>query len=272
MPILNLAELFQSKVICENLVRIGWAFQELSFEYSVGGRNPLLEGLHVTCDAHFRTWTCYSNQKSCVKIWFELVEIGGMLSLRGAEDPVLGWVTCDLRCPFSNLDVLLVKSHVWKFGLDWLKLEVCIFGGGGGRNPLLGGVTCELRCPSSNLAELFQSKVMCENLVRIAWAFQEILCPQTNKQTYKHTNKHTNIQTNIQKKRKWSRSVLMCPKGAYNDRKHLKIWESALFSGYYMWLKFHQNRRYLIFQGSRSPLLGRLTIIEKAEIMGIYLA
>ena len=39
-----------------------------------GGRNPLLGGLHVTCDAHFRTWPSYSSQKSCVKIWFGLVE------------------------------------------------------------------------------------------------------------------------------------------------------------------------------------------------------
>ena len=31
-------------------------------------------GLHVTCDAHLRTWPGYSSQKSCVKIWFELGE------------------------------------------------------------------------------------------------------------------------------------------------------------------------------------------------------
>ena len=55
----------------------------------------------------------------------------------------------------------------------------------GGRSPLLRGVTCDLRCPSSNLAELFQSKVMCENLVRIGWAFQELSCPQTNIQKKK---------------------------------------------------------------------------------------
>ena len=29
----------------------------------------------------------------------------------------------------------------------------------------------------------------------------------------------------------------------------LKFLESALFSGQYIWLKFHQNRRYLNFQG-----------------------
>ena len=31
-------------------------------------------GLYVTCDAHFLTWPIYSSQKSCVKIWFGLVE------------------------------------------------------------------------------------------------------------------------------------------------------------------------------------------------------
>ena len=39
-----------------------------------GGRNPLLGGLHTTCNAHFRTWPSYSSQKSYVKIWFGLVE------------------------------------------------------------------------------------------------------------------------------------------------------------------------------------------------------
>ena len=68
-----------------------------------GVRNPLLGGLHLTCEAHFQTRMSYSSQKSCLKIWFGLVEIGGMLSLRGAEDPLLRGVTCNLRCPFSNL-------------------------------------------------------------------------------------------------------------------------------------------------------------------------
>ena len=36
-----------------------------------------------------------------------------------------------------------------------------------------------------------------------------------------------------------------------------------------MWLKFHQIRRYLIFQGSRRPLLGVLAIIEKSWNYGI---
>ena len=80
-----------------------------------GGRNPQLGGLLLTCDAHFQTRMSYSSQKSCKKIWFGLVEIGGMLILMGAEDPLLGGggVTCDLWHPFSNLDKdFLDKSHV----------------------------------------------------------------------------------------------------------------------------------------------------------------
>ena len=51
----------------------------------------------MTCDAHFRTQMSYSSQKLCVKIWFRLVEIGGMLILRGTRNPLLGGlhVTCD---------------------------------------------------------------------------------------------------------------------------------------------------------------------------------
>ena len=61
-----------------------------------GQKPPFGGGGHLTCDAHFRTQMCYCSQKSCVNIWFGLVEIGGMLSLTGAEDPLLGGVTCDL--------------------------------------------------------------------------------------------------------------------------------------------------------------------------------
>ena len=51
------------------------------------------------------------------------------------------------------------------------------------------GFTCDMQCPFSNLAEIFQSKVMCENLVQIGGAFQELSCPQTNKQKNKQTSK-----------------------------------------------------------------------------------
>ena len=48
-----------------------------AFELS-GGRKLLLGGLHLTCGAHFQTWLSYSSQKSYVKTWVGLVEIGGM--------------------------------------------------------------------------------------------------------------------------------------------------------------------------------------------------
>ena len=67
----------------------------------------------MTCDAHFRIGMSYSSQNSCVKIWFGLVEIGGMLMLRGVEDPLLGEVACDLAIPiFEDGQAFLDKSHV----------------------------------------------------------------------------------------------------------------------------------------------------------------
>ena len=109
-PFSNSDELFQSKVMCENLVRIGWAFQELSFEFSGGGRNPLLGGLQVTCDAHFRTWRSYSSQKSYVKIWFGLVEPFKRYRVHkyfsGGQKPPIRGVTFDPWCPFLNSDEL----------------------------------------------------------------------------------------------------------------------------------------------------------------------
>ena len=65
-----------------------------------------------------------------------------------------------------------VKSHLCKFGSDWLSLSRVIVSTNiflWGRNPLLGGVTFDLWCPFLNLDELFQSKVMCGNLVWIGW-------------------------------------------------------------------------------------------------------
>ena len=35
------------------------------------------------------------------------------------------------------------------------------------QKPPIRGVACDLQCPFSDLAELFQSKVICVNLVRI---------------------------------------------------------------------------------------------------------
>ena len=61
------------------------------FEFSGGQKSPLGR-LHLTCDAHFRTRMSYSSQKSCVKIWFGLVEIGCMLIFGGGgqKPPISG--------------------------------------------------------------------------------------------------------------------------------------------------------------------------------------
>ena len=87
-----------------------------------GWQKPPIRGLHVTCDAHFRTRMSYSSQKSCVKIWFGLVEIGGV-NFQGGQKPLLGGVTCDLRCPSSNLAELFQSKVMWKCGSDWLSLS-----------------------------------------------------------------------------------------------------------------------------------------------------
>ena len=66
-----------------------------------------------------------------------------------------------------------VKSHLCKFGSDWLSLSRVIVSTNiflWGRNPLLGGVTFDLWCPFLKSEELFQSKVMCGNLVWIGWS------------------------------------------------------------------------------------------------------
>ena len=109
--------------MCENLVRIGWAFQKLSFEFSVGAETLYWGGCKWPAMPIFE----------------------------------LGWA-------------IPVKSHLCKFGSDWLSLSRVIVSTNiflWGRHPLLGGVTFELWCPFLNSDELFQSKVMCGNLVWI---------------------------------------------------------------------------------------------------------
>ena len=96
-----------------------------------GGKNPLLGGLHVTCNSHFRTWLSYSNQKSSVQIWFGLVEpfksyrVHKHFSM-GQKPPIRGGGYIWPVMPIFELGwAIPLKSHMWKFGLDWLKSEVC---------------------------------------------------------------------------------------------------------------------------------------------------
>ena len=134
-----------------NFIKIGciWIFS--------GDRNPLEEVLHVTCDAHLRTWPSYSSRKSYVKIWVGLVEPFKNYRVHkhfsGGQKPPIRGFAFDLWCSFSNSDELfqskgrgggvymwpamtifeprrsfLDKSHVWKFGLDWLGFSRVIVG------------------------------------------------------------------------------------------------------------------------------------------------
>ena len=119
-PFSNSDVLFQSKVMCHDLAWIGWNRRYVKFE---GGGRPLLAGLHVTCDAHFRTRTCYSSQKSCVKIWFGLVEIGGVHFQGDQKSPIKGGYMWPAMPIFELGRAIPVKSHVWKFGSDWLSLS-----------------------------------------------------------------------------------------------------------------------------------------------------
>ena len=105
----------------------------------------------MTCDAHFQTRISYSNQKSCVKIWFGLVAPfkSYHLNFQWGQKPPIGGVASDLQCPFSDLAELFQSKVMCKFGSDWLSLSRVIVSTNiflWGRHPLLGGggVTFEL--------------------------------------------------------------------------------------------------------------------------------
>ena len=98
------------------------------FEFSVwgGGKSPLSEGLHVTCDAHFRTRMSYASQKSCMKIWFGFVEPFKSYHLNfpgeggwGRRNPLLGGlhVTCDAHFrTLTSYSSQKSRMKIW-FGL-----------------------------------------------------------------------------------------------------------------------------------------------------------
>ena len=95
--------------MCENLVWIGWAFQELSFEFS-GGQKPSIRGLHVTCDVHFRTWPSYSNQKSCenlVRIWLSLSRVIVSTNIKKKKKKITDTAEYNIR-PFGRIKTPLV--------------------------------------------------------------------------------------------------------------------------------------------------------------------
>ena len=100
----------------------------------------------------------------------------------GWQKTPIRWLTIiEKSRNYGNLPYLVVNAY----GLNFIKIGgIWIFRGGRGvEKPPIRGVICDLWCPFSNSAELFQSKVMFENLVQIGWAFQELSCPQTHPPT-----------------------------------------------------------------------------------------
>ena len=135
------------------------------------GRSPLLGGLTII----EKSWN-YGNLAYLVAnrptydlnfikiryIWF----FGGRSALLG------GLTKIERSWNYGNLPHLVANTY----GLNFIKIRNnwVIGAGGWDRNPLLEGVTFDLWYPFSNSAELFQSKVMCENFVQIGWDFQEL--------------------------------------------------------------------------------------------------
>ena len=98
-------------------------------------------GVHLTCDAHFRTLMSYSSQKSCVKIWSEYVKIGGILifkwgggGVEGRRNPIRG-VTCDVTCDahFRTCPSYFSQKSCVKIWSEYVKIGgILIFKWGGG--------------------------------------------------------------------------------------------------------------------------------------------
>ena len=94
------------------------------------------------------------------------IKIGGTWFFRGQKPPIRGLTIIVRNWNYGNLSYLVANTY----GLNSIKIGgISIFRGGGGQRRPIRGVTFDLRCPFSNLGELFQSKVMSENLVWIGW-------------------------------------------------------------------------------------------------------
>ena len=90
-----------------------------------------------------RSWY-YGNKPYLVANTYGLnfIKIGGIWIPRvgGGKSPILGGYMWPAMPIFKLGLAIPVKSHVWKFGLDWLSLSrVITWIFQGGRNPLIGG-------------------------------------------------------------------------------------------------------------------------------------
>ena len=134
-----------------------------------GGQKPPIKGLTII----ERSWN-YGNLPYLVAntYGFNFVQIRGIWIFQREETPIRGGYIWPAKPIFELGWAIPVKSRVkiW-FGLVEMG-SMLIFRGA--EAPLLVGVTCDLWCTFSNLSKLFQSKVMCENLVWISWGFQEL--------------------------------------------------------------------------------------------------
>ena len=108
------------------------------------------------------------------------IKIGGIWIFRGQKPSIRGGYIWPMMPIFELEWAIPVKSHVWKFGLDWLKSEVCKISGG-------GGVTCDRWCPFSYMAEQFQLKILCEHLVGLVEPFKSY---RGNRQKKKKKKNH----------------------------------------------------------------------------------
>ena len=116
------------------------------------GRNPLLRGYMWPAMPIFElSWAILvkSHMWKFGSYWLGLSRVFVSTNIFpgvGPETPISGrggysWPVMPI---FELGWAIPVKSHVWKFGLDWLKME-----------PLLGWVTHDLWGPFSNLAKVF---------------------------------------------------------------------------------------------------------------------
>ena len=91
-------------------------------------------------------------------------KIRGIWFFRGDRSPLFeGLTIIERSVNYGNLPYSVANTY----GLNFIKIGgIWIFRG---QKPPIRGVTFDMWCPFSNSNELFQSKVMCENLVWIGW-------------------------------------------------------------------------------------------------------
>ena len=145
------------------------------FEFSRGAEAPIKGGYMWPAMPIFKLGLAIPIKSHVWKFgsdWLSLSRVIIWIFRGGRNPPIRGGCKWPAMPIFGFGWAIPVKSHLCKFGSDWLSLSRVIVSTNiflWGRHPLLGGVTFELWCPFFNSDELFQSKVMCGNLVWIDW-------------------------------------------------------------------------------------------------------